>query len=79
MLLGHLGMSRPSELQFLVHFGRSDGFFGSSPKRDTTQTHADRIALAFGVRTLVLGHYESALLLIYCLGSLFGFACLPSF
>ena len=33
-----LGMSRASEQQSLIHFGESDGIFGSSPQRNTTWT-----------------------------------------
>lgn len=40
-LLGPLGMSRASEQHFLVHFGESDGIFGSSPQINTTQTQPD--------------------------------------
>ena len=59
--LGHLGMSRASEWQFFTRFGGPDGIFGSSSQRNTIQTDTDMIALAFGVKPLGLGLYESVL------------------
>lgn len=75
-LLGHLGMSRASEWQFFTHFEGPGGIFGSSSHRNTIQTDTDMIALAFGVKPLGLGLYESVLFSFTFWGPCF---VLPSF